>query len=102
MIPTTQQSQEAAPHPGVQVRDAIAALELSVTSAARRAGISRVRLYDIIRGDAPVTAEIALRIGRLTRTDPAAWMALQARYDLARLARDLAGELAAIPMPAAP
>jgi addiction module HigA family antidote len=50
--------------------------------AARRLGISLNRLNEIVLGKRGVTADTALRLGRLLKTSPQFWMRLQADWDL--------------------
>jgi addiction module HigA family antidote len=46
--------------------------------AARRLGISLNRLNEIVLGKRGITADTALRLGRLLKTSPQFWMRLQA------------------------
>ena len=50
--------------------------------AARRLGISLNRLNEIVLGKRGITADTALRLGRLLKTSPQFWMRLQADWDL--------------------
>jgi addiction module HigA family antidote len=50
--------------------------------AARRLGISLNRLNEIVLGKRGITADPALRLGRLLKTSPQFWMRLQADWDL--------------------
>jgi antitoxin HigA-1 len=50
--------------------------------AARRLGISLNRLNEIMLGKRGITADTALRLGRLLKTSPQFWMRLQADWDL--------------------
>lgn len=50
--------------------------------AARAMGMSTVRLNQVCLGKRPITAETALLIGALTKTNPLMWMHLQVDYDL--------------------
>jgi antitoxin HigA-1 len=59
--------------------------------------VSRQTLNAILHGEAPVTAAMALRLGKLCGNGPELWVNLQARYDLDRLSRELGDELADIP-----
>ena len=57
-------------------------LGLGQVEAARRLGISLNRLNEIVLGKRGITADTALRLGRLLRTSPQFWMRLQADWDL--------------------
>ena len=51
-------------------------------AAARRLEISLNRLNEIVLGKRGITADTAIRLGRLLRMSPEFWMALQADWDL--------------------
>jgi addiction module HigA family antidote len=70
-------------HPGEILReDVIPALKTSKAEIARLLGISRQALYDILNEKAPVSAEMAVKIGKLCGNGPALWLNLQRAYDL--------------------
>ena len=50
--------------------------------AARQLEISLNRLNEIVLGKRGITADTALRLGRLLKTSPQFWMRLQADWDL--------------------
>lgn len=71
-------------HPGEVLReDVLPAVKLSKASVARALGISRQHLYDILNERQPVTAEMAVRFGKLLGNGPRLWISLQRNYDLA-------------------
>jgi antitoxin HigA-1 len=88
-------------HPGEILRDVILPeTGLPKTEVARRLGISRQTLYDLIDERQPVTPAMALRLGRLFNNAPEFWANLQRDYDLRTLAVSMASELDAIePVP---
>lgn len=89
-------------HPGELLReDVLPALGRSRTEIARLLGISRQTLHSILTERAPVTPEMALRLGKLCGNGPELWLALQSRYDLDRLEKAKHDEIAAIPTLAA-
>ena len=45
-------------------------------------GISAMRVSHVLKGDRPVTAELALRLDRAFGQTPQCWLNLQATYDL--------------------
>jgi addiction module HigA family antidote len=57
-------------------------LGLGQVEAARRLGISLNRLNEIVLGERGISADTALRLGRLLKTSPQFWMRLQADWDL--------------------
>lgn len=84
-------------HPGELLReDVIPALKLPKTEIARRLGISRQTLYDILDEKQPVTPAMALRLGKFLGNGPDFWLNLQRDYDLRTLEPKMADELAAI------
>ena len=73
------------PHPGLSVRhDCLEPLGLTVTEAARRLGISRKQLSDIVNGRAGISPEMAIRLDKAFGGGAETWLLLQAAYDLAR------------------
>jgi addiction module HigA family antidote len=57
-------------------------LEISPRRAARDIGVAPTRITQVINGQRPITAELALRLGRYLRQSPRFWLNLQARYDM--------------------
>jgi addiction module HigA family antidote len=89
-------------HPGELLReDIVPALGRSRVEIARLLGVSRQTLHAILTERAPVTPEMALRLGKLCGNGPELWLNLQARYDLERLSKAKRAEIAAIPTLAA-
>jgi len=85
-------------HPGAILReDAIPALNTPIAAVARALGISRQQLYDLLAEKRPVTAAMAIRLGKLLGNGPALWLNMQSAYDLAVLSADMADEVAGIP-----
>jgi len=71
------------PHPGEILReDVLAELDLSVTEAARRLGMSRVALSRVLNGKAAVSSDLALRLERAGISTARAWLSMQMNYDL--------------------
>ena len=71
-------------HPGEILReDVLPALAISKTAVAEALGISRQTLYDILNEKQPVTAEMAVRFGKLFGNGAGFWVNLQRIYDLA-------------------
>jgi antitoxin HigA-1 len=86
-------------HPGEVLReDVLPALARPKTEIARLLGISRQTLYDILNEKQPVTAGMALRIGKMCGNGPDIWLNLQKRYDLHVAEQELGDALAAIPL----
>ena len=85
-------------HPGEMLReDILPALGRPKTEIARLLGVSRQTLYDILNEKQPVTANMALRLGKLCGDGPRIWMAMQQAYDISIAERELANEIEKIP-----
>jgi addiction module HigA family antidote len=70
-------------HPGAALReDILPAIGKPKAEIARLLGISRQALYAILNEKAPVTAEMAVKIGKLCGNGPNLWINLQRNYDL--------------------
>ncbi len=73
------------PHPGLSVRhDCLEPLGLSVTEAARKLGISRKQLSDIVNSRSGISPEMAIRLDKAIGGGAETWCRLQAAYDLAQ------------------
>lgn len=73
------------PHPGLAVRhDCIEPLGLTIADAAKRLGVSRKQLSDIVNGHAGLSPEMAIRLDKAFGGGAETWYRLQAAYDLAR------------------
>ena len=71
-------------HPGEILReDILPALSMSKTAVAEALGISRQTLYDIVNEKQPVSAEMAVRFGKLFGNGARFWVNLQRSHDLA-------------------
>lgn len=55
---------------------------LTQSAAAQRMGIPLNRLNEIIRGRRTITADSAIRLGKLFKMSPELWMGLQTDWDL--------------------
>jgi addiction module HigA family antidote len=89
-------------HPGELLReDIVPALGRPRAEIARLLGVSRQTLHAILTEHAPVTPEMALRLGKLCGNGPELWLNLQSRFDIARLSKTKHAEIAAIPTLAA-
>lgn len=75
-------------HPGrVLLEDFIEPMGISRYRVAKNIRVPQRRIDLICRGDAAVSADMALRLGRLFGTTPEFWINLQAQYDLEVAAR---------------
>ncbi len=69
-------------HPGEFLAEILGEMGLSQAEFARTIGVSPMRISHVIKGDRPVTAELALLFGRAFSQSPQYWLNLQASYDL--------------------
>lgn len=85
-------------HPGESLREIVLpALGRPKAEIARLLGVSRQTLYDVLNEKQPITANLALRIGKLVGGGAEIWLTMQQNYDLEIAARALAKEIKAIP-----
>ena len=69
-------------HPGEILREILEDLNLTQTAFANAIGVSSMRVSHLLKGARPVTAELALRLGRAFGQTPQYWLNLQTGYDL--------------------
>jgi len=75
-------------HPGEVLReDVLPALHMSQTEFAKRLGVSRLSVSELLLGKRALSPDMALRIARLTNTSPESWLHMQAAVDLWELER---------------
>lgn len=80
----------AAVHPGdILLKDFIEPLGLTRYRVAKAIGVPQRRVDEICSGKRAVTADTALRLGRLFSVEPQLWMNLQSQYDLEVAEREL-------------
>ena len=80
-------------HPGEYLREALVELGLSQAAFAKAIGVSPMRVSHLVREERPVTAEMALRLGRALGQSPQYWLNLQSGYDLKIAAEQITAEL---------
>jgi addiction module HigA family antidote len=83
-------------HPGEFLREILEELEISQAQFARAIGVSPMRISHVLKGARPVTAELALLIGRALGQSPQYWLNLQATYDLQTAERSIGKQLSAV------
>lgn len=76
-------------HPGEVLReDVLPALEMTQGELAQRLGVSRLSVSELLHEKRALSADMAVRIGRLTNTAPESWLHMQAAFDLWELEKD--------------
>jgi addiction module HigA family antidote len=85
-------------HPGEILReDVLPEFGRPKTEIARLLRVSRRTLCNVLNEKKPITADFALRIGKLVGGGPDIWLNMQRSYDLAVEGRVLAKKLKSIP-----
>jgi addiction module HigA family antidote len=69
-------------HPGRFLRDELKALNLSARQFALRIHMPHNAVTGIMNEDRKITAQMAIRLGKVFGTTPEYWMNLQSIYDL--------------------
>jgi antitoxin HigA-1 len=69
----------------------------TVSEIARLLGVTRQTLHRVMRGQSAVTADMAVRLGKLCGNGPDLWLAMQARHDAWQAKRRLGEDLKSIP-----
>ena len=73
------------PHPGLSIRrDCLDPLGLTVTEAAKKLGVSRKQLSDVVNGHSGISPQMAIRLDKAFGGGANTWYRLQAAYDLAQ------------------
>jgi addiction module HigA family antidote len=86
------------PHPGSILKlDVLPALNVPVVQAARELGVSRQLLHGILAEKLPLSADMAVRLGKWCGNGAQLWIALQRDYDLWQAQQRLARTIKDIP-----
>jgi addiction module HigA family antidote len=73
------------PHPGELLKDNVDELGISIAEAAKGLGVTRQQLYNVINGKSGITPEMAVRLEKGVGGTAAAWLGMQAAFDLAQV-----------------
>jgi len=75
--------------PGDVLRDdVLPALKMTQGELAKRLGVSRLSVSELLHGRRSLSADMAVRIGRLTNTTAESWLRMQTAVDLWGLEQD--------------
>jgi addiction module HigA family antidote len=88
-------------HPGEFLRETLDDMALTQAALADAIGVSPMRVSHLLKGDRPVTAELALRLGRALGQTPQYWLNLQSTYDLKVAQAEMKDSIKAVRMLAA-
>ncbi len=70
-------------HPGEVLKGLyLDPMEITITEAASRLGITRKTLSQLINGHMGISAEMSLRLSKALKTTPELWLNMQQNYDL--------------------
>ena len=84
-------------HPGEVLKELyLEPLGLTVTETARKLGVSRKTLSQLVNAHAGVSPEMALRLAKAFDTTPHSWLNMQKNYDLWRARQSL--DLSEVPL----
>jgi addiction module HigA family antidote len=81
-------------HPGVYLKELLDELKISQYRLSRELGVPAMRINHVVNEKRPVTAELALRLGRYFGQSPRYWINLQSRYDMDVAEEKLSGQVA--------
>ena len=93
----TTQAQDAAKHPGSELREVLAGLNMTPRQIANEAGLSPIYVNQLIAGKVSMVADAAVRLAAFTDTDAQRWMELQVSHDLAKASEKFVNDLGAFP-----
>ena len=83
-------------HPGEFLRETLEDMAMTQVAFAEAIGVSPMRVSHLLRGERPVTAEMALRLGRALKQTPQYWLNLQTAFDLKVAQSELKDSLQAV------
>ena len=70
-------------HPGELLREEVLKpLNLTITDAAKRLGISRKNLSALLNEKISLSPDMAVRVGLVTDTSPMSWLGMQKKLDI--------------------
>ena len=69
-------------HPSEFLREILEELNITQQTLAQNLQVSPMRVSHLLKGSRPITAEMALRLGRAFGQSPQYWLNLQTSYDL--------------------
>ena len=75
-------------HPGEVLReDVLPALDMTQAELAKRLGVSRLSVSELLLEKRAMSADMAVRVAKLTKTTPESWLRMQEALDLWELER---------------
>ena len=96
--PLRRDPNRAPTHPGAILReDVLPAIGETIVAVARKLGVTRQHLHRILAEKAPVTPDMAVRLGKFCGNGPALWLRMQQTHDLWHTERTLRKVIEKIP-----
>ena len=84
-------------HPGEMLREEfLVPLGVSAGRLAKASGVPRTRIERIVREETGISADTALRLGKVLGTSPEFWVRLQAQYDMLSAQAEIGPALVAL------
>lgn len=80
-------------HPGDALAEFLEDYNLSKARLAKELRVPASRINAIIKGNRPVTADMAIRLSKFFGNSVEFWLGLQELYDIAKAREELGGEL---------
>jgi antitoxin HigA-1 len=74
-------------HPGAAIADILQDVRVPKIRVAEQLDISRQHLHDILNGNKPLSASLAVRVAALLGGSAESWLRMQAAYDAWQAAR---------------
>jgi addiction module HigA family antidote len=68
-------------HPGAAIEDILLDVRAPKTLIAGQLGISRQHLHDVLSGNKPLSASVAVKVAALFGGSAESWLRMQATYD---------------------
>jgi addiction module HigA family antidote len=78
----THERQVRPAHPGEVLADVLEDIEITETRFAEILSVSQRTVEEIIQGRKPITADLAIRIGKALGNGPRLWLNLQQKIDI--------------------
>ncbi len=72
-------------HPGKIIKHSLDLLDLNITDAAKRLGVTRQTLSRVINGKTAVSPEMAIRVSKALGSTPEHWLRMQMAYDMVQI-----------------
>ena len=83
MMKTLRDPKRKPTHPGEVLReDVLPALKMTQAELARRLGVSRLSVSELLHEKRALSPDMAIRIATLTNTTPESWLRMQQALDL--------------------